>query len=344
MLMMTLAEPVLAVIITCWNYERFVGHAIDSVLSQQRSDIELVVIDDGSHDGSWDIIERRGVRAYRIDNRGQRGACLYGLDHTTAPFVLFLDADDELKAGSLEAIVARLDADVAKVQFSMSEIDADGRDLGRAFSSVAEFRQREPLLRRIKRSGVYRTPPTSGNVFRRDVCALIRESNYDKAVDGVILFAAPMFGDVVSITKQLGSYRIHDRNDSGLGRRLDPALLQRDMTRFTDRTNHLISIARRMGLEGDFTRPQDMYFYQERAFFNQIAQGYRTSTVELFALLKRFWHETDSRLRAPAYMVFLTLCFLAPPENARSAIEYRLNSGHRTILGMLSRFLGRLSA
>ncbi len=42
------------------------------------------------------MINRSGVTALRINNSGARLACLYGLDQTRAPFVLFLDADDEL--------------------------------------------------------------------------------------------------------------------------------------------------------------------------------------------------------------------------------------------------------
>src|SRR6266436_10093186 len=119
-------SPKLAVVISCYNYESFVERAIQSVLSQGRDDFELVVVDDGSTDGSWDVISRSGVTAFKIENSGQRLACLFGLDKTKAPFVLFLDADDELKPGALGKIVDRLDPGVAKLQFSLTLIDSDG--------------------------------------------------------------------------------------------------------------------------------------------------------------------------------------------------------------------------
>ena len=78
-------SPKLAVIISCYNYELFVERAIRSVLDQGRHDCELVVVDDGSTDGSWDAISRSGVTAFKIDNSGQRAACLFGLDRTRAP-------------------------------------------------------------------------------------------------------------------------------------------------------------------------------------------------------------------------------------------------------------------
>jgi hypothetical protein len=49
------------------------------------------------------------------------------LDRTRAPFVLFLDADDELKPGALGMIIDRLDPGVAKLQFPLTRIDADGK-------------------------------------------------------------------------------------------------------------------------------------------------------------------------------------------------------------------------
>src|SRR6266576_6894429 len=115
-------RPKLAVVISCYNYESFVERAIQSILNQARDDCEVVVVADGSTDGSWDVIKHSGVTAFRIDNRGQRAACLFGLDRTRAPFVLFLDADDELKPGALGKIIDHLDRDVAKLQFPLTQI------------------------------------------------------------------------------------------------------------------------------------------------------------------------------------------------------------------------------
>jgi len=116
---------------------------------------------------------------------------LFGLEKTKAPFVLFLDADDELKPGALVKIIDRLDPGVAKLQFPLTRIDTDGNIISAALPALDTFRDRHVLARQVLRRGVYRSPPTSGNVFRRDVCKLLREADYDKFVDGVILFAAP---------------------------------------------------------------------------------------------------------------------------------------------------------
>ncbi|MGT2486450.1 glycosyltransferase family 2 protein [Methylobacterium oryzae CBMB20] len=148
-----ITEPKLAVIITCFNYENFVGRAIQSVLDQGSDACEIVVIDDGSTDRSWSMIQQSGVPAFRIPNGGQRAACLYGLAKTRAPFLLFLDADDELLPGALARILPALDTNVAKLQFCLTCIDSGGAVLAgpvsgaRRLPRAGQGRQRHPALR-----------------------------------------------------------------------------------------------------------------------------------------------------------------------------------------------------
>ena len=326
--------PKLAVIITCFNYEAFVERAITSVLEQRRDDCELVVVDDGSTDGSWEAITRCGVRAFRIDNRGQLGACVYGLDRTQAPFVLFLDADDELKPGSLAALVGELDERVAKLQFALTLIDADDNPIG-AFSSLDAFRDREGLVEEVLRRGVYKTPPTSGNVFRRDVCELLREVDYDKAVDGVILFAAPLFGDVVSLSEELGRYRVHGRNDSRLGQLPTAAIIERDINRFMARTEHLRKVAKRLAPGRQLVATADAFYFRERRFCLDIVSGDRPRLAALPKLLAGLAAEPYPLKAKLAMFAFFVLGSLLPREGAKALLAYRSKNGERSALGFV---------
>lgn len=329
------AKPALAVIVSCYNYAAFVGRAIQSVLDQDRHDCELLVVDDGSTDSSWDVISRFDVTAFKIKNSGQRVACLYGLDQTRAPFVLFLDADDELKPGALEAIIRRLDPDVAKLQFALTLIDANGDRIGPAASPLETFRDRERLARRVLRSGVYRTPPTSGNVFRRDVCELLREADYDKAVDGVILFAAPLMGDVVSLSEELGRYRIHDSNDSGLGSRPAARILEHEIHRFVIRMEHLRSVIRRLGLKQQLADPRDAFYCRERQLCLDIVSGRRPRLAALPGLLSKLAQEPFLPKNKLAMALFFVLSSVLPNERAKMLLAYRLKPGHRSAFGLV---------
>ena len=335
------SHPKLAIVITCFNYEAYVERAISSVLMQGRGDWELVVIDDGSTDGSWAAITRTGAKAFRIENGGQRAACLFGFDQTSAPFVLFLDADDELKPGALATIMASLDPDVAKLQFPLTRIDGAGAIISGAVPPLDDFRTRADLATRVLRTGVYTTPPTSGNVFRRDLCEVLREATYDKAADGIILFAAPFLGDVVSLSEELGLYRIHGRNDSGLGRPADPISLNRDIQRFVERLEHLRSFLVRFGLASQLVAANDSFFFLERHFALDIASGRRPRLRGLPHLIRCLWLEYFPTRTKAVVTVFFIIAALLPNARAQRLMAYRFNVGRRSARDLLRALVGR---
>jgi glycosyltransferase involved in cell wall biosynthesis len=333
--------PKLSVIITNYNYGSFVERAITSVVRQKHPDYELLVVDDGSTDNSWDVIKQTGVPALRLANGGQRVACLKGLEHTSAPFVLFLDADDELKPGSLATIVDMLDPEVAKLQFGLEIIDSLGASVANKHWSLGRFRSRETLANEVLRRGVYRTPPTSGNVFRRDVCELLRDADYDQAADGIILFAAPFFGDVVSIPEELGRYRVHERNKSGFGRAPEVASLERERSRFVARNNHLRQVLRAFGRDHELTSPEQTFYFRERSHYVDIASGRRPKLKHWMALLCSVLGEPFSPKKKIAMSLFVVLSSLLPNDQRRSLVTYRLHAGPRSAGGFIRSGLRR---
>ncbi|MCS0501272.1 glycosyltransferase family 2 protein [Ancylobacter mangrovi] len=323
------AGPQLAVIIACHNYERFVERAIRSVLDQAHPSCELVVVDDGSTDRSWEVIGRTGATAWRIANSGQLGACRYGLERTSAPFVLFLDADDELKPGSLDRIIGMLDPGVAKLQFSLARIDGDGHELDCGPAIFDTFRGREATARQVLRSGVYKTPSTSGNVFRRDLCEVLRDVDYEPSIDGVILFAAPFFGDVVSTSEELGRYRIHEANDSALHLPPEPRIIEREIARFLTRMRHLREIVRARAPGRELADPRKTFFFRERSFYLDVASGRRPPAASLPGLLVKLLGEQHSLKHKAGLAAFFLLAGLSSPERAKVLLAYRGQSLHR---------------
>jgi glycosyltransferase involved in cell wall biosynthesis len=334
------SSPKLAVIIPCYNYEKFVERAIRSVADQRRPDCEIVVVDDGSTDGSWNVISRSGVTRFRVENGGARRACIFGLENTTAPFVLFLDADDELKPGSLGKIIDRLDPDVAKLQFPLTRVDADGNIVSAALPPLETFRARDPLVRQVLTSGVYRSPPTSGNVFRRDICELLREADYDKFVDGVTLFAAPFFGDVVSISEEIGCYRIHDRNVSGLGRSPDAVSLQREIDCYLARMRHLQTIIRRREPNAEIFDPRNTFYFRELSLCLDVASGRRPRLTASLGLIRRLLAEPFSNKNKFAMTIFYMLATVLPNNRAKALLAFRFKVGPRTALGFAREIFG----
>jgi glycosyltransferase involved in cell wall biosynthesis len=99
-----------SVIMPCFNGESFVAAAIESVLAQSYSDIELVIVDDGSTDRSLDIIRRYGdaVRIFTQTNQGPSAARNRSIREATGEYIAYLDADDYWEPHFAESMVAAL--------------------------------------------------------------------------------------------------------------------------------------------------------------------------------------------------------------------------------------------
>lgn len=97
-------HPLVSIVIPCYNDERFIGEAIRSALGQTYPSIEVIVIDDGSTDGSLEVIRslRDCVRWETGPNRGGSAARNRGLALARGELIQFLDADDLLHPEKLE--------------------------------------------------------------------------------------------------------------------------------------------------------------------------------------------------------------------------------------------------
>lgn len=96
-----------SIIIPCFNAERYVGEAIQSALDQTYPHCEIIVIDDGSTDGSLEIIKRFSGKIHWETgaNRGGAAARNTGLRLASGEYIQFLDADDLLEPECVEAKV-----------------------------------------------------------------------------------------------------------------------------------------------------------------------------------------------------------------------------------------------
>lgn len=103
--------PVVSVLIPCYNAASYIGATLKSVLAQTWRPLEIIVVDDGSTDGSADIVRsfaRQRVQLYQQENRGQTAALNESLRHATGDFVQYLDADDILDPDKIALQMARL--------------------------------------------------------------------------------------------------------------------------------------------------------------------------------------------------------------------------------------------
>jgi glycosyltransferase involved in cell wall biosynthesis len=93
--------PDVTVVISCYQQAGLLGSAIDSVLAQ-TTPVRIIVVDDGSDDGSALVAESRGVRVERLAHRGALETFRAGVDLVETPFYCLLNADDELDPSYVE--------------------------------------------------------------------------------------------------------------------------------------------------------------------------------------------------------------------------------------------------
>jgi glycosyltransferase involved in cell wall biosynthesis len=97
-------SPLVSVVISCFNQERFIAAAIESAFANVPEPREVIVVDDGSTDESPDIIRSyEGLRSMRQQNAGVSSARNAGLRVAQGKFVVFLDGDDCLLPGGVDA-------------------------------------------------------------------------------------------------------------------------------------------------------------------------------------------------------------------------------------------------
>jgi len=213
---MSVRPPSVSVIINNYNYGRFLREAIDSALNQTYPDIEVIVVDDGSTDNSYDVIDSYEDRITPVlkDNGGQASAFNAGFTVSRGEIVMFLDADDYLFSHAVERVAAVWKQGVAEVHYRLEVVDAVGNAHGylppheKRLDSGAVW---QILLKR----GSYITSVTSGMGFSRAVLGQILpvpEAEFRISADGYLATLAPFFGQVRSIEEALGAYRQHGSN------------------------------------------------------------------------------------------------------------------------------------
>jgi glycosyltransferase involved in cell wall biosynthesis len=107
-----MSGPLVSCVIPAWNAERFIEEAIRSVLDQTYGQVEIIVVDDGSTDGTADVVQGFGdrVRYVAQENAGPATARNRGVAEATGAFLSFLDADDLWVADKLAKQLARFRA------------------------------------------------------------------------------------------------------------------------------------------------------------------------------------------------------------------------------------------
>lgn len=207
-----------SIVVSSYNYRRFLAQAIDSALCQTWPSVEVIVVDDQSTDGSRALIEGYGERIEAIfqPNGGQGSAINTGFAHCRGQAIIFLDSDDVLLPTAAEWVTAALgDPAVAKLHWPATEIDEAGAPLGGR--APATPLPRGDLRQQVLEGGPYgyHWPPTSANAWSRALLERILPmpaASFRACPDLYLAALAPLYGGVEATDAPLSLWRRHGSN------------------------------------------------------------------------------------------------------------------------------------
>ncbi len=223
----------IGVVIPCYNHARFVGEAVRSVLGQSLDEVELVVVDDGSRDGSAGVVREvlagfPGRRATLIEeeNRGAHAAIMRGIEHLSTDLIAVLNSDDAYEPERFERMLPALDEGAcgpedARLGIAFSGlrlIDERGAGLppehpwSRWYATALTALETEPTIGFALL--VHNFSVTSGNfVFTRALYDRLGGFGAQKFVhDWDFLLRATALTEPVFVPERLMRYRIHGSN------------------------------------------------------------------------------------------------------------------------------------
>ena len=127
-------KPLVSVIVPVYNGEKFLRPCLMSILRQDMEDMEILVVDDGSRDGTWPLLEEiaredERIRPIHQENGGVSSARNAALDVCRGTYIRFVDADDVLPPDSMTTLLEGMQAQGSDLVIAAyTEVTGDRRD------------------------------------------------------------------------------------------------------------------------------------------------------------------------------------------------------------------------
>jgi glycosyltransferase involved in cell wall biosynthesis len=204
-------KPLVSVVMTVYNARRFVRGAVESILNQTYRNFELIIVDDGSTDGSTETIKELKrvyprIKAYFLRrNHGPCYAANRGIENSKGTYLARMDADDIALPNRLEKQVEFLEKhpEVSMLGGQCILIDYDGKPLGKKTfpkdnkSILASLFARNPI----------QNPACMINLRRMNKNAILSDGKSILAHDLELVFLASRWGKLANLSDYVLEYR-----------------------------------------------------------------------------------------------------------------------------------------
>jgi glycosyltransferase involved in cell wall biosynthesis len=214
-----------SVVVPCYNHEKFVAECLSSIDSQQHEDVEVIVVDDGSTDRTWERVRdyrwapERDVRLIRTANRGAHAAFNRGLTLASGDYIALCNSDDFFERGRLATMLRALQEERSRFAFSRARyVDEESSDVTKSWKYATELHQRQKEIDQFPSVGFAlihtNVAISTGNfVFERSLLSDIGFFRpYRLVHDWDFALRALLFSEPIFVDQALYAYRLHDRN------------------------------------------------------------------------------------------------------------------------------------
>ncbi|WP_175550508.1 glycosyltransferase [Bacteroides luti] len=197
-----MTKPKVSVIMPVFNTEQYVNEALMSIINQTLKEIEIIVINDGSTDGSLEVISRiaendNRVQIYSQENQGQSVARNLGISIAKGEYIYFMDSDDLLDLDALECCYNKCEAESLDFVFFDADIICENKEI----SFSIDYHRTEieekvyygaELLNELINKYLYRVAPWM-NFIRLSYLHKIRLNFYPGIIHEDELFSAILY-------------------------------------------------------------------------------------------------------------------------------------------------------
>lgn len=289
-----------SIIISNYNYASFLEDSINSALAQTYKQCEVIVVDDGSTDGSANIIDRYRDKVVTVSlpHQGETASRNSGFARCKGDLVCFLDSDDGLHPDAAERVVRFWRPEFTKVQYPLRVVDHEGIDqrLQMPRCRLDSGDVRPSLLR----TGRYITSPGSGNFYARSFLESIvpvPTEEWPQSFDSYAAACAGFSGTIGAIQEPLGYYRVHRHNMTRSVRSgaIEYAQIDKLLQRQLRLRGLILSIAAREGLQPQPDIVISHWLYLKLKLVQHRAKA-GTSISQMFPIVRQM---IDSTRKAP---------------------------------------------
>ena len=177
-------SEIVSIIIPVYNCEKYITRCLDSLINQTYSNIEIILVNDGSNDKSEDIIKESAkndnrIKLYSQINQGVSVARNTGLDKATGKYIMFVDADDYIELDMVDELIKPIQNEHTIVFCDNTEIWSKNIDERKLFCDISTKELTKEIVLEEIASG--RAGLVCGKLFERNI---ITENNikFDKNV------------------------------------------------------------------------------------------------------------------------------------------------------------------